>query len=457
MNAPTVRFATSDDGARIAYQRFGAGPVAVVVPEILGSLQVEWEFELYRRAWEHLSDHLDLVIYDKRGCGMSDRIEGHIALETLTNDIAAILDAEGITRASLIGMGDGGMEAVAFAAVYPARVERVVLCNPSSGIGDHRGIDTTGDLESIAKARDAFVMNAVDMWGADAEAMTQLLVPSLATDPSIVEWMTRFQRLNMSRDEVIKQLDRLFSRTLGDLPERVTAPTLVTHTVGNRVIPIESGRRIAALVPNAELIEIPGDDHIVWFAPYWRDVVDMHISFITGEGVDTPPTREYSVVLFTDVVKSTQAALRSGDEAWSQLLDSHDRVAERVVSESSGRIVKSTGDGLLVVFSSLSTAIVATAGLVDQLAELGIVVRAGLHAGEIEIRNADISGATVNLAARVMDIAAGGEILVTSAIRDGLLGSRFRFSDAGTHKLKGFDGQWRLYGTSVPGPGAPLS
>lgn len=453
MNTPTVRFATSDDGARIAYQRFGTGPVAVVVPEILGSIQLEWDFELYRRAWGHLSDHLDLVIYDKRGCGMSDRIDGLIAIETLASDIAAILDAEGITRASLIGMGDGGMEAVAFAALHPARVERLVLSNPSSGIGDHRGKDATGDLVSIAKARDAFVLDAVDTWGADAEAMTQLVVPSLATDPSIIEWMSRFQRLNMPRDEVIKQLDRMFSTTLGDLPGRVTAPTLITHTVGNKVIPVESGRRIAALVPNVELIEIPGDDHLVWFAPYWRDVVDMHISFITGRSVDSTPTREYSVVLFTDVVKSTQAALTSGDEAWSQLLDSHDRVAERIVSESSGRIVKSTGDGLLVVFSSLSTAIVATTDLVHQLTELGIVVRAGLHAGEIEIRDTDISGATVNLAARVMDIAAGGEILVTSAIRDGLLGSRFSFSDAGAHELKGFDGEWKLYRISVPGPG----
>ena len=447
MEMPPFRFAIADDGTRIAYQTFGSGPPVIVVPEILASLAVQWESEFYQRAWEHLANHVTLVLFDKRGTGMSDQFEGHASLSELTHDIESVVRAESISSVSLIGTGDGAIEAVAFAARNPNLVERLVLSNPGYGPGTPDDHPETGeeDFTEIVRARQEFTSSVLDAWGSDAVAMTQLLLPSLADDPSAIEWFARFQRLVISRGQAMDQLGGKFSIRLGDVPRQVTVPTLITHTVGNRVIPIASGRYLSEQIPNATLIEIPGADHVVMMAPYWRDVVDTHISFITGTDVEAPVHRTYAVVLFTDFVGSTSAAFAEGDEQWAHRLDAHDRAATRLVSLNGGRIVKSTGDGLLATFGSLSGALDASTALVDELEQLGIPIRAGLHAGEIELRGDDVSGSIVNLAARVMDAAGEGQIFTTSAIRDGLIGSRFEFTDVGRRSLKGFESDWQLY------------
>ena len=447
MDMPSFRFALADDGARIAYQTVGSGPPVIVVPEILGSLAVQWESDFYLRVWEHLANHVTLVLFDKRGTGMSDRFEGPADLTMLAQDIESIMRAETLSRVSLIGTGDGGIESVAFAAKNPEMIHRLVLSNPGAGPGAVDARDATDDdeLAGIVRAREEFASNVLEVWGSDAVAMTRLLVPSLADDPSAIEWWTRFQRFVIPRDEAIKQLSRKFSIELGDVPRRVTTPTLITHTVGNRVIPVASGRLLAKQIPDSTLIEIPEADHVVWMAPYWREVVDAHISFITDSDVKAPVHRRFAVVLFTDFVGSTSAAIAEGDELWSQRLDAHDRTTTRIISDGAGNIVKSTGDGLLATFESLSAALEASMALVDELARLGIPIRAGLHAGEIELRGEDVSGSIVNLAARVMDAAGEGQIFTTSAIRDGLIGSRFEFTDVGRRPLKGFESDWQLY------------
>jgi class 3 adenylate cyclase len=447
MEMPHFKFAIADDGARIAYQTFGSGPAVIVVPEILASLAVQWESDFYQRAWEHLANHVTLVLFDKRGTGMSDHFEGHANLSALTHDIEAIVRTESMSSVSLIGTGDGAIEAVAFAARNPGLVDRLVLSNPGYGPGtadDHPDTDEA-DFTEIAKAREEFTSRVLDAWGSDAVAMTQLLVPSLADDPSAIEWFARFQRLVISRGQAMEQLGGKFSIQLGDVPQKVTVPTLITHTVGNKVIPIASGRYLAAQIQDVTLIEIPAADHVVLMAPYWRDVVDAHISFITGTDVEAPVHRRFAVVLFTDFVGSTSAAIAAGDEQWAHRLDAHDRAATRLVSLNGGTIVKSTGDGLLATFDSLSGSLDASLALVDELGQLSIPIRAGLHAGEIELRGDDVSGSIVNLAARVMGAAGQGQVFTTSAIRDGLVGSRFEFTDVGRRTLKGFEADWQLY------------
>lgn len=444
---PPFKFAIADDGTRIAYQTFGSGPPVVVVPEILASLAVQWESDFYQRAWEHLANHVTVVMFDKRGTGMSDQFDGRANLQELTHDIEAVIRAESLGSVSLIGTGDGAIEAVAFAARNPDHVDRLVLSNPGYGPGTPDDHPETGeeDFTEIVRARQEFTSNVLNNWGTDAVAMTQLLVPSLADDPSAIEWFARFQRLVISRGQAMEQLGGKFSVRLGDVPRQVTVPTLITHTTGNKVIPIASGRYLAEQIPDATLIEIPAADHVVMMAPYWRDVVDAHIRFITGADIEAPAHRKFAVVLFTDFVGSTSAAFAEGDEQWTQRLDAHDRAATRVVSLNGGTIVKSTGDGLLATFDSLSGSLDASVALVDELGRLGIPIRAGLHAGEIELRGDDVSGSIVNLAARVMDAAGERQIFTTSAVRDGLLGSRFEFTDVGRRPLKGFESDWQLY------------
>ena len=198
-------------------------------------------------------------------------------------------------------------------------------------------------------------------------------------------------------------------------------------------------------MPAATLVDIPGDDHLVEFVDYWREVHDRHISFLTDTVIDTPPLRQFSAVMFTDIVSSTKMSLRKGDESWRRTLDSHDRTAGAVVAEFGGRVVKSTGDGILSVFDAPSDAIGAAISLRSALENIGIQIRTGIHAGEIEIRDADISGSVVNLASRVMSAAPGDDIYVTSSLRDQVLGSRFQFAPATTLIPKGFKTERRLY------------
>lgn len=447
MNPPEFQFVLADDGARIAYQTLGSGPPAIIVPEILGSLAFQWEFDLYQRVWEHMSSHLSLILYDKRGTGMSDGFSDEAHFEMLAGDIKVVIEAAGHDHVSLVAAGDGAMEAVAFAALYPELTDRLALSNPSSGVGrvDSASLDEGDQRVDIGRTRDQFASEVLPNWGVDATAMTESLVPSQAGDPSILAWWTKLQRVVVTRDEAVVQVKRMFGMQLGDLPERVKAPTLITHTVDNDIIPISSGRLIADQIPNATMIEVPGADHVVWFTKYWRDIVDAQIGFITGADVEVPIHRKFAVVLFTDVVDSTQSALAEGDDGWKERLDTHDRAVDQIISEHSGTVVKSTGDGILATFDSLSSSLDAAVALVDRLSDLGIPIRAGLHSGEIELREDDVSGTIVNLAARVMDTAGEGEIFTTAAIRDGLLGSSFEFSDAGQHTLKGFEDSWQLY------------
>ena len=446
VSIPEFRFTETPDGVRIAYQRFGSGPTTVVVGEVFNHLAVRWEFPLYRRAFEYMGEHLDVVMYDQRGCGMSDRAEGAMSVEDRMKDIYAILDSEGLGHVNLIGQGDGAIVAVAFAAAEPDRVERLVISNGR--------VDASTDQRAWELAPHPLGITRVEAntpglgswnWGTDVADFAAFTTPSLADDPAVTQWWLKFQRVTLSRDEMMKQAEAVVGLDLGGAASDVYAPTLVTHTVGNRAYHIGHGMAWAEQIPGASLVEIPGDDHIIEFASYWRDVYDHHIGFITDKAPEPPVRRRYAAVLFTDIVQSIAESLSVGDEGWASKLDAHDRTTEMVVSEYGGDVVKSTGDGILATFKTPSAAIDAAIALRSNLGSFGVRIRAGIHAGEIEAREADISGSVVNLAARTMDAASASEIYVTSSVRDQLLGSRFDFAEAGFHELKGFNSKRRLF------------
>lgn len=446
MSTPEFRFAETSDGVRIAYQRFGSGASTVVVGEVFNHLALRWEFPLFRRAFEYLGEHLDTVMYDQRGCGMSDRAEGSMAVTDRLNDIYAILDAENLARVNLIGQGDGAIVAAAFAATEPERVDNLVISN---GRADVSADELAWSLGSHPQGLSRDDVNRPGLgswnWGRDVADFVAFTTPSLAEDPSITQWWLRFQRVTLSRDEMMKQAAAAATLDLDGSATKVVAPTLVTHTAGNRAYHVGHARAWAAQIPTATLDEVPGDDHIVELAPYWRDIYGHHVEFLSGSPPDSPLLRTYAAVLFTDIVESTSRSLAAGDHSWTTKLDSHDRIARDTVTAHNGLLVKLTGDGVLATFETPSAAVDAARELQALLNKAGIQIRCGIHAGEIEIRGKDISGSVVNLAARTMAEAADSEIYITSSVRDQLLGSQFDFQDAGKYSLKGFTTPRRLF------------
>jgi len=446
VSIPEFRFAETRDGVRIAYQRFGSGAATIVVGEVFNHLAVRWEFPLFRRAFEYLGEHLDVVLYDQRGCGMSDRAEEAMSVQDRLLDIYAILDSEDLDQVSMIAHGDGAIVAIAFAAAEPQRVDKLVISNGRVDAStDSRawelGSHPLGISREDANAPGVGSWN----WAADVADFTAFTTPSLANDPTVTEYWLRFQRVTLSRDEMMKQAGAIVGLELNGAATAVKAPTLITHTIGNRAYHVGHARAWAEQIPGATLVEIPSDDHIVELTSSWQEIYAQHIGFINETAPDTPILRSYAAVLFTDIVESTSESLAEGDARWKDKLDAHDRNAAMVILDHGGHIVKSTGDGVLATFLTPSAAIEAAIALRSRLGSFDVRVRAGIHAGEIETRGADISGPVVNLAARTMGVAPAQEIFVTSSVHDQLLGSRFEFTDAGVHDLKGFASKVPLF------------
>ncbi len=447
MEIPETRYARTADGLNIAYSVCGEGPRLLNVAPIVSNVELQWEHELYRRPIEHVARHVTLAQFDKRGIGLSDRTDEPPTLEQRIGDIVAVLDALGWNSANIIGMSEGGIMAQLFAATYPERVEKLVLLNSA----------TTGRRTTIATYADSPLPDSIgilrrieETWGVDPSYMVEQFAPSQSDNPSFVRWMGRYQRFSASRADFARQAKSVLSLNAGDAPERIAAPTLVIHVSGDRMLSVANGRMLADLIPGATYREVAGSDHFAWIMPEWRKVFDPVIEFVTGKPVAVGRQRRFATVLFTDIVDSTATSARLGDHRWREVLDSHDRVAMRLVDEYGGRIVKNTGDGLLAIFDAPSQGVACGLDLRSQLAEMGVTIRAGLHAGEIEVReDGDISGLAVNLAARVEQAAPEGELLVSSTVRDLLLGGELTCNDRGQHTLKGIDGEWRLYAVAT--------
>lgn len=444
---PEVRFARAD-GVRIAYQEFGSGPRVLSIPPLISNLDVMWEHEVYRRVLELAREHFHNAVFDKRGIGLSDRFERAPTLDERIDDILAVMDALGWETASVSGVSEGGLMAQQFAIRHPERVERLVLVNTAAPSSLHRRIrelggdvhrswtDVLADWEAIAA-----------VWGEDATPFVELTSPSRVDDEAFVRWMNRLCRAAATPAGFRGQLESVLSLDTSELElERIIAPTLVIHVHGDRSLGVGHGRMLARSIAGAEYVEVAGSDHFWPTLDNWRDVVDPQIEFISGATPRSSAQRVFATVMFTDIVGSTDLARSLGDQAWRSTIESHDRLAHRTVSQFGGRVVKSTGDGVLATFPIPSSAAAAARTLRAELGAVGIRVRAGLHAGEIEVHeNADISGIAVNAAARVERAADDGAIFVSNTVREMLLGSEFDCAERGDHELKGLDGTWRLH------------
>jgi class 3 adenylate cyclase len=426
--APT-RFARSGD-ARIAYQVFGDGPVdLVVVGGPASHLDLQWDEPSTVRLFERFASFARLVLFDRRGTGLSDPTEGPPTLEQQMEDLDTVMDAAGLTRAAFIGAVDAGLCAM-YAATYPERVSALVLVDVAP-----RGAFTEDRRQQLLDLIE-------NHWGEGR--MLALFAPGRVGDRRFEEWWTRYERASTT-PATMRTMTELFMRTdlRGVLPS-VRVPTLVLHRRDNALVPVELGREVAALIPGARFVEIPGGDVWGWADPD-NPGIDEIEEFLTGHRRPHEPERVLATVLFTDIVGSTGHAARLGDRAWRELLDRHNEIVREQLERWRGREVKSLGDGFLATFDSPARGVRSARAIIDSLVELGVQVRAGLHTGECELLDGDVAGVAIHLGARIGALARGGEVLVSSTVKDLVVGSELRFTDRGAHALRGVPGEWRVY------------
>jgi class 3 adenylate cyclase len=452
MEAPEIRYVIADDDVRIAYQDVGSGTPLILVPTYWGHAEGNWGVEHLRRLYERLAANLRFLTFDHRGTGMSDGFTEAPALEDRVLDIRGVMDDAGLERANLLGFDFGAQVAIGFAAAHPDRVDRLVLMNSRVGAAAKPAADELhpGAEEPDPLSRVEAALGAVDKVGIEVAESFGRFTPSVLKYPDVLREMPRLQRMAGSRDAYRRQIQSVAGVDVTTLAPDVRTPSLVTHMSGNLLHHVGYARLLAELIPDATLLEFEGSDHLYWFADNWREITDTHIGFVTDAEIRGAAERRFAVVVLTDMVGSTRASLASGDQEWHRKLDTHDRICEQVVSRHDGSILKGTGDGVLATFNAPSQAVEAALECRSSLAESGIRVRAGIHAGEVEVREGDISGAVVNLTARIERAAGDGEIYTSATIRDMLIGSAHVFEPAGSHRLKGFEGDWPLYRVVAP-------
>jgi pimeloyl-ACP methyl ester carboxylesterase len=435
-----VRYARSG-GLNVAYQVVGEGPRDLVyVSGWVSHLERTWGEPLLERFLRRLASFSRLIVFDKRGTGLSDRVaERELpTLEQRMDDVRAVLDAVGSERAAVFGHSEGGPMALLFAAAHPERTTALV----AFGIFATRLRKPDYPWAPSAEERAAWIERVEREWGGDVDLAT--LAPSMAGDPAFRAWWASYLRSGASPGAAAA-LGRMNSAIdVRDVLPAVRVPTLVMHRTGDLDVNVEEGRWIAARIPGARFVELPGADHFPWVGDADR-VVDEIQEFLTGVRPSPEPDRVLATVLFTDLVDSTRRAAELGDAAWRDLLSRHDAAVRRELDRFRGREAGTAGDGFLALFDGPARAVRCAAAVRDALRPLGLEVRSGLHTGELHVRPDGPSGVAVHIGARVAAEAGPGEILVSNTVRDLVAGSGLEFEDRGARRLKGVPGEWRLF------------
>ena len=439
MDVPETRYARSGD-LQIAYQVVGDGPLDVVlVPSYLSNIELYWELPSYARFLERVSSFSRLIVFDRRGSGMSDGIAGATPLEEQIDDVQAVIDAVGSEHPVLTTLLEGCGLTALFAASHPDLVRALVLVSPQPRLVAGPGYEWAPSAEQRA----ALVRDIVESWGTDSPA-NPLAVLVGGRDERLRRLMARLQRLAMSPAAAAASLAMIGETDVRDVLPSVQCPTLVLRPEHETYLDARHSRYVAEHIPNARYAEVPGE------GPFWlgeEDAVADEIQhFLTGVRRPVVSDRVLATVLFTDIVGSTERAAELGDGAWRALLERHDGLVREEVERHRGRFVKSLGDGALAVFDGPSRAISSATAIRDGVRDLDLEIRAGLHTGECELLPGDdVGGLAVHIGARVSGLAAPGEVLVSSTVRDLIVGSGQTLTDRGEHDLKGVPGPWRIF------------
>jgi class 3 adenylate cyclase len=442
---PDISYAASADGTNLAYAVLSDGDrdilLAIGMATNLGIALSEvpglWRF------YERLANAGRLIVYDQRGSGRSDPIPLNESppVERRTEDMEAILDATGSSTAAVVAVTAACAPAILLAATKPDRVASLAL------YGSYARVRAAPDypMGLPDEVVDAFVQMSSTEWGGGS--MLELIAPSHAQDPPTQEWYAQVEKLQVSPAQSAA-LNRMSADT--DVREAlglVQAPTLVLHRQGDRLIDIAHARYIAEHVPGARMVELEGEDHAFFSDP--DELLDEIEEFITGHRGEGIGDRVLTTVLITDIVASTEKARELGDHQWRQVLDQHDRVVRRQLDRFGGRLIKTTGDGLMATFDGPAKAVLCASAIRDGVKALGLDLRAGVHTGEVEVRGDDIGGIGVHIAARIATAADPGQVWTSRTVRDLATGSGIEFRSIGLQSLRGVGEDWELY--TVPG------
>jgi class 3 adenylate cyclase/pimeloyl-ACP methyl ester carboxylesterase len=440
VEVPETRYAKSGD-VNIAYQVVGDGPFDLIhVPPFVSNLELQWEEPAERRYFERLASFSRLIMFDKRGTGLSDRV-AVATLEERMDDLRAVMDAAGSQRAAVFGGSEGGALSVLFTATYPERVSALVL------YGAYARMAWAPDYpDGVSEEMWAYGLRHLEEnWGRGLEGGLPLwaLTPDRVDDPVRRKAHGRWERLSASPGAAVALQQMVHQLDVRHLLSAIRVPTLVVYRTAD-IVHAMGSRYLGAHIPGAKVVELPGSDYF----PFLGDqdaILDEVEEFLTGVRPVPAPDRALATVLFTDIVSSTERAAALGDDAWTRTLDRHDVLVAREVERHRGREINTTGDGMLATFDGPARAVRCAQAICGAVRSLGIEVRAGLHTGEVELRGADIGGIAVHIGQRVSELAGPGQVLVSSTVKDLVAGSGITFTDRGFHVLKGVPDEWRVF------------
>ncbi|MEO8968980.1 MAG: adenylate/guanylate cyclase domain-containing protein [Solirubrobacteraceae bacterium] len=457
MQVPDTHYVERPDGVAIAYQVLGDGPVdLVLVPGYISHLDLQWTDPGFSRFLSRMASFSRLVLYDKPGIGLSDSLPYIPTVEERAADIAIVSRAAGFERSALLGFSEGGSACALYAATHPDRVTSLVLYGSFAKgrvtreelaeLGSRIGATLTFEQYETTVER---ALEVYEHWGEGRSR--DIFAPSQKSEVQRRFWAV-FERAAASpaRARAIGEAALAVDVTAA-LP-LIQAPTLVLHRTGD-ALPVDTGRHMASEIPGARFVELPGVDHAFWLGDF-DPIVDEIEQFLTGSCRVAPTERVLATVVFTDIVDSTARAAELGDAAWRRLLEDLDRAVREEVHAFGGRVVKSTGDGHLITFDGPARAVRCAQAACARARSVALELRAGVHTGECEIIGEDIGGLAVHIGARVSALAGADEVLVSSTVKDLVVGSGLEFTDRGTHALKGVPGDWHIFGLS-DGTGAP--
>lgn len=434
-----TEYARSGD-VQIAYQTAGEGPPdVVVVPRWFSNIELDWDMPPSARFLTQIASFARLIQFDRRGAGMSGGVAGAMPLEEQIDDVRAVLDAAGSVQPSLVSIAEGCGLAVLFAASHPALVRALVLITPTP-----RTVRGPGyEWAQSAEERAAWVKAVVDHWASSSRE--QPWSAFAGEDEERRRLLARNRRLSMTPDAAAASLAAVGQLDVRDALPSVQCPTLVLSRANETFVDARHSRYAAAHIPNARYVQLAPGAH----------AADEIEQFLTGVRRPVISDRVLATVLFTDIIDSTKRAAELGDREWRRLLDRHDRLVREEVERHRARVVKSLGDGTLAVFDGPSRAISSAIAIRDRVRDLGLNIRAGLHTGECElVADDDITGLAVHIGARISSLAGEGEVLVSSTVRDLIVGSSQTLADRGVHELKGVPGSWRLFAVQADSPTA---
>jgi pimeloyl-ACP methyl ester carboxylesterase len=439
---PATRYAKAADGVHLAYQVLGDGPVDVVA--IIGwvsNIETLWEEPTLARFLRRIASFSRLILFDKRGVGLSDRVPDADlpTLETRMDDARVVMDAVGSERAVLFGISEGGPMAMLFAATHPDRTIALLLFGTSADWT--LGASSDADFEAALAEEDR-------EWGTIEYARKELrtwAAPSLADDDRAAEWLASYMRRSASPGAAIALARMNRGMDVSAALPAIHVPTLVMARTGDRDFPVADVRETAAAIPGARLVELPGDDHFFWVGDSERVLAEVQRFVKTVGDEEAELDRVLATVLFTDIVGSTERAARLGDRGWRELVEAHDVRLRSLFQRFRGREVDAAGDGFLVTFDGPIRAVRCALTASEAVRDLGLEIRTGLHTGEVELSGDDVRGIAVHVGARVASLAGPSEVLVTSTVKELVAGSALTFEDRGEHALKGVPGEWRVY------------